>query len=179
MNTTGPLISTMAPQARVDIPNHSNFQPDQELLRLRRRMGDLLRMGALTPETFQQAIFQLFQEAERRRLTCLQEAEDHLRKYHALLSQAGAFAAHSSILFSVINGFASLEEKRLQEMAARDQEKAQQEAEAKAEEERKAAEQKTAEAPPAPEHTPTNGQPAQEAAGDIPAKPSGGRRKKP
>lgn len=157
------------PQPRVEIPNSSNYQPEVELVRLRKRLGDLLRMNALTPDTFQQAVMQLFQEAERRRQTALQEAEDHLRKYHALLSQAGAFAAQGSILFAVINGFATLEERRLQEMAERAKEKLDQ--------------QEPAAPPPAPapviEAPPTNGQTAQEAAGDPNAKPSGGRRKKP
>lgn len=160
-----------APQPRADLPNPGNYQPEQELLRLRRRVGDLMRMNALTPETFQQAVMQLFQESERRRQTCLAEAEDHLRKYHALLSQAGAFAAQGSILFAVINGFATLEERRLQEMADREREKAQQ--------------QEAAPPPPAPTPAPApaNGtataQPAQEATGEPTPKTSGGRRKKP
>ena len=173
MNQPPPTPTIHAPQPRADMPNLANYQPDQELLRLRRRIGDLMRMNALTPETFQQAVMQLFQESERRRQTCLQEAEDHLRKYHALLSQAGAFAAQGSILFAVINGFATLEERRLQEMADREREKAQQEAAAPP----------AAPAPaPAPEPAPANGtptaQPAQEATGTPATKTSGGRRKK-
>lgn len=163
------MNNPQAPPAPHAPPNYSNYQPDQELQRLRKRVSDLMRMNSLTPETFQQMVFQLFQESERRRQTCLQEAEEHLRKYHALLSQAGAFSAQGSILFAVVNGFATLEERRIQEMADRAKEK----------------EATQAPPPPPPPHetaapaTPTtNGHPAQEAAGASEAKPSGGKRKK-
>jgi hypothetical protein len=145
-------------------------------------------MGALTPDTFQQAIFQLFQESERRRMSCLQEAEDHLRKYHALLSQAGAFAAQGSILFAVINGFASLEEKRVEETAVRAKEQAEKEAALKASEE---AARKAAEIPSAPVLSTPDSAPVVAVSSNIspppaPLKPSvgtlktsGGRRKRP
>jgi hypothetical protein len=165
----------LAPIPRMEIPNYSNFQPSEEMVKLRKRVADLMRLGAATPETFGQTIMQVWQECERRRQGCLGEAEDHLRKYHALLSQAGAFAAQASILYSVINGFASLEERRIQETADRAREQAEKEAAQKASAETPA----PAPAPEAPAPT-TNGHPAQEAAGGPTAKPSGGRhRKKP
>ncbi len=111
------------PQPRMEIPNYTNYQPNEELIRLRRRIGDLMRLGAATPETYLQTVMQLFQEGERRRQSCLTEAEDHLRKHAALVAQAHGYSAMTSILYSIINGFATLEEKRLQEMAEREKEK--------------------------------------------------------
>ena len=164
MNTT-PIIQQPA-----------NYQPEQELFKLRRKLSDLIRMGAATPETFMQALMQIFQETDKRRISCLAEAEDHLRKYQALLSQAHAFTAQSSIAFAVIDGYVKIEERRAQELAERAQEKAQQEAAQKAEDEAKAQQ----------EPAQTNGLQAHEGATDaVPsqkapkAKPSGGKRKKP
>ncbi len=179
------------PPPRMEIPNHTNYQPNEEILRLRRRTIELVRLGAATPETFQQTIMQLWQEGERRRQASIAEAEDHLRKYHACLSQAGAFAAQSSILFSIVNGFATLEERRLQEnarVAAEAAEKARAEQQ-KAEQERAAAKPPEPPAlpptpvaapdPPKVPETQMNGHHAQEAAGKAKTKPSGGKRKKP
>lgn len=153
-----------APTSNMDIPNYTNYQPNEELVRLRKRVSDLLRLGAATPETFAQTMMQLWSEGERRRQTCMQEAEDHLRKYHALVAQAHGFAAQSSILYSVINGYATLEERRVQEMIDREKEKAEHAPEAPA--------SKVAEVPVINEGS------AQEAAGDLKVKPSGGKRKK-
>ena len=107
------------PKSRVDIPNHTNYQPEAEMVRLRRRLGDLLRLGAATPDTFQMAVQQMWQETEKRRQSCLQEAEDHLRKYHAMVAQAHGFSSMASILYSVIDGYVNLEERRIQEAVAR------------------------------------------------------------
>jgi hypothetical protein len=93
-------------------------------------MSDLLRLGAATPETYIQTIMQVWQESERRRQSCMQEADDHLRRYHAMVAQAQGFATVGSILYSVINGFATLEERRLIETAEREKEQKEKEAEA-------------------------------------------------
>lgn len=153
-------------------PGVQGYHPEQEILKLRKRLADLFRMGAATPETLQQALMQIWQETERRRQSCLSEAEDHLRKYHALLSQAHAFSSISSIAYSVINGYVQLEERRIQELADRERERQQNEADQKAQ------------AAPAP----TNGVQAHEGATEavvgspevaLKPKPSGGKRKKP
>jgi len=108
-----------APQTSPQTPNYSNYQPNEELLRLRKRVTDLLKLGAATPETFAQSILQIWQETERHRQNCMEQAEDHLRKYHALVAQAQGFAMQSSILYSVINGYATIEERKAQELADR------------------------------------------------------------
>ena len=108
-----------APQTSPQTPNYSNYQPNEELLRLRKRVTDLLKLGAATPETFAQSILQIWQETERHRQNNMEQAEDHLRKYHALVAQAQGFAMQSSILYSVINGYATIEERKAQELADR------------------------------------------------------------
>jgi hypothetical protein len=120
------------PQPRTEVPNFTNHQPNEELVRLRRRVADLLRLGAATPETFHQTIMQVWQESERRRQSCMQEAEEHLRRYHAMVAQGQGFATVGSILYSVINGFATLEERRLIETAEREKEQKEKEEAAKA-----------------------------------------------
>ena len=108
-----------APQTSPQTPNYANYQPNEELIRLRRRVTDLLKLGAATPETFAQSILQIWQETERHRQSSMEQAEDHLRKYHALVAQAQGFAMQSSILYSVINGYATIEERKAQELADR------------------------------------------------------------
>lgn len=147
------------PQARVEIPNYANYQPDQEAFKLRKRLGDLMRLGAATPETFQQAFLQVWQEAERQRQQCMTAAEDHLRQYHQLIAQAHAFSMYSSISYSVINGYVTIEERRAVELAERAKEKAAAEAEANG-----TAQEGVESAPSSSPEDP---------------KPSGGRRKKP
>jgi len=112
-----------APQTQPQTQNYSNYQPNEELLRLRKRVTDLLKLGAATPETFAQSILQIWQETERHRQSSMEQAEDHLRKYHALVAQAQGFAMQSSILYSVINGYATIEERKAQEMADREAER--------------------------------------------------------
>lgn len=173
------------PQPQGQIPNHSNYQPDQELLKIRRRVSDLVRLGAATPETYLQTVMQLFQESERRRQVCMSEAEDCLRRHQALVAQAHGFSAVGSILFAIVNGFATLEERRVIESAERAREQKEKEDEA-------ARLKGNGQAPA------TNGHPTQEAAGAPEAaapvaappapvvtpsepsatKPSGGKRRK-
>lgn len=152
------------PLPKMEIPNYTNYQPDQEMLRLRRRLGDLMRLGAATPETFQQAFLQVWQESERQRQQCMTAAEEHLRQYHQFVAQAHAFSMFSSIAYSVINGYVTIEERRAAELAEREKDKA---------------------AGAGTNGTETNGT-AQEGAAPTPSsppseenKPSGGRRKKP
>lgn len=121
------------PEPKYEIPNYSNYQPEQEQLRLRKRLGDLIRLGAATPETLQQAFLQVWQEAERQRQACMTAAEEHLRKHHQYTSQAAAFSMFSSIAYSVINGYVTLEERRFQELQQRAEEDARMRAEAEAE----------------------------------------------
>jgi hypothetical protein len=116
------------PQLGPQTPNYSNYHPEQELVKLRRRVAEMLKLGAATPETYLQTIMQLFQEAERRRQICMGEAEDCLRKHQALVAQAHGFSSMSSILYNIVNGYVTLEEKRILETAEREKEQAEKEA---------------------------------------------------
>lgn len=96
------------------------------LVKLRTRMNDLLRMGILTPDgagMYQQTVLQLLQEFDRRKATCLEQAEHFRRQAAAADAQAAAFGVCGSVLFSVVNGYINLEEKRIieeQEAKARE-----------------------------------------------------------
>lgn len=103
------------------------------LLKLRKRLSDLLGKGLVSSDAFgmyQQTILQLHQECERRRQTCLGQAETLKRQAAAAESQAHAFSAMASIIFSVVNGYVELEERRAREEADRAKERAAAEAEA-------------------------------------------------
>jgi hypothetical protein len=92
------------------------------LVKLRSRMNDLLRLGILTPEGFgmyQQTILQLLQEFDRRKMTCMSQAEQLRTQAAAVESQGHAFSAAGSVLFAVVNGYIDLEEKRIREMQER------------------------------------------------------------
>jgi len=104
--------------------------PATILVKLRSRMNDLLRAGLVTPEGFgmyQQTVLQLLQEFDRRKATCFQQAETLKSQAAASEAQGHAFSVCGSILFSVVNGYMDLEEKRIreiQESKVRDEPKA-------------------------------------------------------
>jgi hypothetical protein len=88
------------------------------LVKLRTRMNDLLRMGIVTPDGFgmyQQTVLQLLQEFDRRKATCFTQAEQLKAQAAASEAQGHAFSVCGSVLFSVVNGYIDLEEKRLKE----------------------------------------------------------------
>lgn len=105
-----------------------NSAVDTEIIfKIRKRLNDLLSKGLVNPDAFgmyQQTILQLHQECERRRQTCLGQAETLKRQAAAAESQSHAFSAMASIIFSVVNGYADLEERRLREEAERAAERA-------------------------------------------------------
>jgi len=93
-----------------------------DLLKLRKRVNDLQALGYMSPESagmYEQTILQTWQEADRRRLTLLSQAETLRRQAAAADAQAGAFATMASILFSIVNGFVEAGQKRAQEEAER------------------------------------------------------------
>jgi len=93
--------------------------PATILVKLRSRMNDLLRAGLVTPEGFgmyQQTVLQLLQEFDRRKATCFQQAETLRAQAAASEAQGHAFSVCGSILFSVVNGYMDLEERRIREM---------------------------------------------------------------
>lgn len=86
-----------------------------DLIRLRTRLIDLQRTGALNPESFgmyQQTLLQIYQEAERRKQTCQSQAQAYKQQAAAAEAQSHAFATIGSILYSVVNGYVDIQEKR-------------------------------------------------------------------
>lgn len=93
------------------------------LVRLRTRMQELLRLGITTPEGFgmyQQTMLQLLQEFDRRKATCLEQAEHLRRQAAAAEAQAAAFGVSGSVLFAVVNGYLDIQEKTIREEQERD-----------------------------------------------------------
>lgn len=98
--------------------NMENQNPQNDLVSLRLRLLDLQRVQSLTPESFglyQQTILQLHQECERRKQSCFAQAEQLRKQAAGAESQGHAFSAMGSIVYSVVNGYIALEEKRIQE----------------------------------------------------------------
>jgi hypothetical protein len=95
-----------------------NTKTQQDLVRLRKRILDLQKLDYMTPEsfgTYQQTLLQIWQEAEQRRQTCLAQATTLRLQIAEAEAQAHAFSAVGSIIFSVVNGFVEIEEKRMAE----------------------------------------------------------------
>ena len=103
------------------MPDEESVDPDKRntsLIRLRQRLLDLQKMGGLEPAefgTFQQTLMQIYQESERRRQSCMGQAESLKRQAAGAESQAHAFSAISSILYNIVDGQIGIEQKRLNE----------------------------------------------------------------
>lgn len=94
----------------------------EDLLRLRRRVKDLLNLGYLSPEaagTYEQTILLTWQEADRRRVALRQKAETLRLQAAAADAEAGAYTTISSILYNVVNGFVEAGQKRAAEEVER------------------------------------------------------------
>lgn len=110
--------------------NVPNIQAD--LLRLRKRLMDLQTIGVLEESQhglYQQTILQLWQEADRQRQTCMDQAETLRRQAAAAEAQAHAFSTMSSMMYAVVNGYVLLEEKRVREERERASERVEDEKE--------------------------------------------------
>ena len=108
-----------------------NSQDD--ILRLRKRVLDLIGLGYMTPEsagTYEQTLLQFCQEMERRKQDCFQKAASLRLQASAAEAQGHAHSATASILYSVVNGFYEAGMKRLQMEAEQEAQRKAQEAEA-------------------------------------------------
>ena len=94
-----------------------------EFTRIRLRLLDLQKTGLLHPDafgTYQQTILQLYQDATRRRESLLQQGATLRQQAAAAEAQAGAFSVMGSMLYNVVNGYIESENKRIQEMQAKE-----------------------------------------------------------
>jgi len=95
------------------------------LMQLRQKLAEFQQLGIITPEsfgTYQQTVLQVWQEAERRRVSCLTQAESLRAQAQAAEYQASAFGTIASILYAVINGHVEAEQRRIRELQERDRE---------------------------------------------------------
>lgn len=102
--------------------------PQDDLMRLRKRLVDLQAVGLMDPKsfgTYQQTLLHIWQEVDRRRQTCLQQAEALRLQAAAAEAQSHAFGALGSIMYNIVNGFVEADEKRVREEAAKAAEKEQ------------------------------------------------------
>jgi hypothetical protein len=109
-----------------NIEQNLNMTPQEDLIRLRTRLLDLQKTGLLNPDnfgTYQQTILQIWQESERRRASCLQQAATLRQQAAAAEAQSHAFSVIGSIIYSVVNGYIELEERRAREEQERALEK--------------------------------------------------------
>lgn len=93
-----------------------------ELVRLRQRFLDLQKLGALSPETFgmfQQSFMEVYQEAERRRQSCLHQVTTLEKQIAQARAEASAFSVMSSILYSIVDGHIGIETRRIREAESR------------------------------------------------------------
>jgi len=112
---------------KTDLQQNLAANPQEDLLRLRKRLIDLQRTGMFGPEgfaTYQQTILQVWQEAEKYRNTLLEQAQTLRAQSMQAEAQSHAFSIIGSILYSVINGYVEIENKRLAEEQERLRQKA-------------------------------------------------------
>lgn len=89
-----------------------------DLVRLRTKILELHQMGALHPQsfgTYQQTLLQVYNEANRQRISCRNRANEFRKQADGLDQQANAYSMMGSILFNVVNGYVEIEQKRLRE----------------------------------------------------------------
>lgn len=125
----------------------SEETPNSVLARLRQRLLDLQKTNMMTPEsfgTYQQSMLQLWNECERRAMTCFDQVQSLQMQAKASEHQAHAFRMMGSIILSVVNGYVDKEEQRVREEAERAKEQAEKEREAKKLETRQKSESKKA-----------------------------------
>lgn len=116
------------------------------LLKLRRRLQELQGLGYMDPAsagTYEQTLLQIWQSADKERVTCFSQAETLKRQAAAAEAQGHAFTAMASIIYNIVNGFVEAGQKRLREDAERE---AQRKAEAAEQEAERQAAEKVAKA---------------------------------
>ena len=81
---------------------------NDDLIKIRSSVADLLNRGAITPlskDLYEGTLVQLLNDAERNRQSCMSQADNLKRQSIMLEGQASAFAAISSMVVAVLNGF--------------------------------------------------------------------------
>lgn len=100
--------------------------PQDVILKLRKRLFDLLALGYMTPEsagTYEQTLLQIHQETERRKQQLMHQATVLRQQADAAEAQGHAFSAMASIMYNIVNGFYEAGQKRLREDEERELER--------------------------------------------------------
>ena len=92
---------------------------NEDLIQIRQRVSDLLNQGAITPNSkdfYEGTLIQVMNDAERNRQNCMVAAENLKRQVSMMEGQASGFAAVSSMVLAVLNGFVKKTEQTNQEV---------------------------------------------------------------
>lgn len=90
----------------------------EDISKLRRRFADALNVGVISKEgkdTFEAVLLQIVNEAEKQRQSNLNQADALRRQASALDGQANAFSSVASIVYSVLNGYVTAQERAIEE----------------------------------------------------------------
>lgn len=90
----------------------------EDIVKLRRRMVDAVSSGVVdssSKEIYEATLIQIMNEAERQRQKTLTQAEQLRRQVAVLEGQSSGYAAISSIIYNVLNGFVVAAERNTQE----------------------------------------------------------------
>jgi len=102
------------------------MEAGESQVKLRQRMTDLLRMGVVDEKghgVLQSVLMQLYNDCERQRQACMNQADSFRAQAKMAEGQANGFAAVSSIVYNTINGFVVQAERAAIESAERAKER--------------------------------------------------------
>lgn len=98
----------------------------EDIIKLRKRVADAVGRGLVSVEDkdfLEGTLLQIMNDAERNRQNCVTQAENLRRQAAVADGQAGAFASTVSIVYNVLNGFVTADEKNEAERAKDEAEK--------------------------------------------------------
>jgi hypothetical protein len=90
----------------------------EDISKLRRRFADAINAGVISKDgkdTFEAVLLQIVNEADKQRQSNLNQADALRRQASALDGQANAFSSVASIVYSVLNGYVTAQERALED----------------------------------------------------------------
>jgi hypothetical protein len=106
------------------------------VFKLRKRIQDAVKLNVVnenSKETFELTLLQIMNEAERQRIHCHRMVSDFEQKAQGAKSQASAYEAMISIVYSILNGLVRKAEQDEEEIKELEEAEAEAEAETKVE----------------------------------------------
>jgi len=98
----------------------------EDVLKLRKRIIDAVQTGIVNKDGkdfLEAALIQIMNEAEKNRQNCTIQAENLRKQASVMDGQAGAFNSVISIVYNVIHGFVSAEERAQEERTRQEEER--------------------------------------------------------